>query len=179
MAETLPKRSNPRPAGCDYSLAGGYFVTICASGRGEGFGAVEEGEVVLNDSGKMLQQCWREIPEHFPAVTTNEYIILPDHFHGIIFITEIDVGATHTSPLRNKDQKKQTALGTIIGSFKSAASKKLYRCRLAPGQKLWQRGYFDRINRYEDESNRIRDYLLHNAIKQAGPEFISEANYEA
>jgi putative transposase len=193
MVERLVKRKNPRLRGYEYSLAGGYFVTICASRRGDVFGVVDEGEVVLNDIGKMVQQCWHEIPERFPSVELDTFILMPDHFHAVTFLLGTNVRAG-LDPARNRGTDQPSTqratsrvaptLGRIIGSFKSISTNRYFsgvnnQGWPLIGKKLWQRGYYDRIIRDEDELNHIRHYITYNAIKQAVPDFTSEANYEA
>jgi REP element-mobilizing transposase RayT len=165
--------------GYDYSLAGGYFVTITASERGDLFGVLQDERVVLNELGKMVQQCWEEIPNRFPTVELDEFIVMPDHLHAILFLGEPDVGAG-LDPARNvKSQRSDDirattrvapTLGRIIGAFKSISTIRYFsglrkQDSAKNGNKLWQRGYYDRIVRNEDELNSIRNYILFNPIK--------------
>ena len=82
-----PRRIPTRLKGYDYKLPGGYFVTLCTHHRQTLFGQVVVGEMCLNQFGKIVEAVWLEIPEHDPAVLLDEYIVMPDHFHGIIFLT--------------------------------------------------------------------------------------------
>jgi REP element-mobilizing transposase RayT len=77
-----------RLAEYDYNQPGFYFVTICTKDKKFYFGKIVDYEMVLNDIGKMAQKFWLEIPEHFPHVQLDEFIIMPNHVHGIIYITE-------------------------------------------------------------------------------------------
>ena len=72
----------------DYSQPGAYFVTICTHARACVFGDVVDGTMVLNDAGKMAAQCWRAIPEHFPHVALDVFVVMPNHVHGILFIRD-------------------------------------------------------------------------------------------
>jgi REP element-mobilizing transposase RayT len=74
----------------NYSSSGAYFITVNIQGRLRLFGAVNENGMQLNDIGKIARQCWRDIPIHFPYVELDEFIIMPDHMHGIIFILPDD-----------------------------------------------------------------------------------------
>ncbi len=94
-------RQSIRLKGYDYSIAGLYFITICTHNRAHLFGKIVDrydngdiGTMVLNDAGKMARQCWSEIPIHFPNVILHQYIIMPNHIHGILEI----VGANKYSP---------------------------------------------------------------------------------
>lgn len=80
-----------RLKGYDYSLAGAYFVTICTQYRACFFGDIVADQLALNDSGIMVEHWFQELIPKFPAVETDEDVIMPNHFDGIILIT--DVGA--------------------------------------------------------------------------------------
>jgi putative transposase len=95
----LCHRHRIRLPGFDYSQPGAYFVTIVTHDRKCLFGGVEDGEMVLNEAGKMVEQVWLEIPRHFDGVIVDKFVIMPNHIHGIIEIEREDrlpgVGATH------------------------------------------------------------------------------------
>ena len=88
-------RRSIRLQGYDYSQRGAYFITLCTKNREHLFGEILNGEIQLNEFGKITQQCWLEIPNHFPHVQLDKYIIMPNHIHGIIVL----VGAKNFSPL--------------------------------------------------------------------------------
>jgi putative transposase len=81
-------RRSIRLSGYDYSQPGAYFVTLCAKNRECLFGEIVNGEMRLNDAGRMAQQCWNEIPNHFPHALLDQFVIMPNHIHGIIFIVD-------------------------------------------------------------------------------------------
>jgi len=84
----------------DYSQAGAYFITICTHERICLFGDIMNGEMRLNEAGRIVQQYWDQIPQHFPHVELGEFIVMPNHVHGIIVIAETpNVGARHAVPL--------------------------------------------------------------------------------
>ena len=87
-------RKSIRLKGYDYSQAGLYFITICCQDRAHLFGEIENGEMILNEYGKIANQCWLEIPNHFPNAILHEHIIMPNHIHGIVEL----VGANQYSP---------------------------------------------------------------------------------
>ena len=82
----LPDRRSLRLAGYDYRQAGAYFITICTHRRVGVFGQIVDTQMVLSPAGQIARACWEAIPEHFPDVILDEYIIMPDHLHGIIVI---------------------------------------------------------------------------------------------
>ena len=82
------RRRSIRLKGYDYSQPGAYFVTICTHERRCLFGDVVDGEMRLNELGKIARQCWLAIPEHFPHARLDEFVIMPNHVHGIIWIVD-------------------------------------------------------------------------------------------
>ena len=90
-------RRSIRLKGYDYSQHGAYFVTICVSPRHNLFGDIENGEMRLNEFGRVVESVWRGLPEHFTGTDLDEFVIMPDHFHGILNIIESPVGAKQGS----------------------------------------------------------------------------------
>jgi len=92
-------RRSIRLKGYDYSQAGAYFVTIVTQNREPLFGEVINGEMRLNESGACVMRWWEDIPRHFPGVDTDAFVVMPNHVHGIIVITDADnVGAGSPRP---------------------------------------------------------------------------------
>jgi REP element-mobilizing transposase RayT len=85
----------------DYSQPGEYFVTICTKDKECVFGSIMNGKLDLNEKERVVDRCWKGIPEHFSCVSLGEYVIMPNHFHGIIIINEMDIHRRGevTSPL--------------------------------------------------------------------------------
>lgn len=95
-------RRSTRLKGYDYSRPGAYFVTIVTQARACLFGDVVGGEMRLNGAGRVAEQCWRDIPIHFPHVTVDAFVVMPNHIHGVLWIVDDDghsVGAKNFSPL--------------------------------------------------------------------------------
>lgn len=139
-------RRSIRLKGYDYSQAGLYFITICCYNRECLFGDVVNGEMVLNDAGKFADECWNIIPDHFPNAILHEYIIMPNHIHGIIELlnnigctvvgvqnfeplqspNEIDssIRVQNFEPVRNEFQKIiPKSIGSIVRGFKIGVTK--------------------------------------------------------
>ena len=164
-------RRSIRMAGFNYRTAGGYFVTICSAQKRNVFGKVRCGVMELNPYGQMLDDCWRALPEHFSYVVLDEYAIMPNHFHGILMF-DTNVGARHASP-NMPDDNRHGELGTVVGSFKSALTKKINLYRVArnlPKATVWQRNYYECIIRDENELNEIRRYIIENPLNWATDE---------
>lgn len=139
-------RKSIRLKGYDYSSKGMYYITLCVNERLCLFGNVEDGEMILNDAGKMVDKTWRELHKYYHGIVTDEHIVMPNHFHGIILLNNDIVGAPlRGRPLKNsagnqnssnnQSQKKsyikqgqaqrpaptgrKLSLGEIVGQFES------------------------------------------------------------
>lgn len=170
-------RRSIRLAGYDYTQAGAYFVTLVTWRRDCLFGEVVDGVMVLNDFGKIADECWRAIPEHFPQVELGAHIIMPNHGHGIILINDDDsrnpVGAQHCcapTPTGQNDNPhkinvKPGSLGAIVRSYKSAVSYKINKQFNTTG--IWQRNYYEHIIRSDHEMDTIWKYMEANPASWA------------
>ena len=159
--DSSPRRRNLRLAEFDYSQPGAYFVTIVTQDRKLLFGEVLDGEMILNETGRMVTELWLAIPDHFSNVELGEFVVMPNHIHGIISIT--NVGATHASPLPIiSNGPGSGSLGAIVGSFKSATSKRIHELTKSHDHRLWQRNYYEHVIRNERDHQAIYDYILAN-----------------
>ena len=127
-AMEMRRRKHIRLREYSYSLPGGYFVTICTKDRIELFGKVVDGEMIRNDYGNIVQLCWDKLPLHYPNIQLDEFQVMPNHVHGIIIIHDYPVGSRHASTL----QRPSNTLGNIVGSFKSAVTKRINEIRKTP-----------------------------------------------
>jgi len=172
-----PQRKRLRWRSHDYAADATYFVTICTLDRQCVFGDVTDGVVRRTAVGDVVDACWRAIPDHFPEVTLDAWVTMPNHLHAIIAIGEVlsfTVGAGHGRPERghgrpqdgdggpDRETARNRPLGTIIRLFKSAAMKRINEIRMTPGASLWQRGYHDRVMRDAADLARYRKYITDN-----------------
>jgi putative transposase len=118
------KRQSIRLPKYDYAQPGAYFVTIVTHHRKCFFGSLRKTLSFLSDIGRIVDGAWREIPAHFPHATVDEYVIMPNHIHGIVNMLHADVGAPYMAPLRGDLPKEGASptLGIIIGIFKAAVT---------------------------------------------------------
>ena len=160
------KRKTLRLKGYDYAQTGAYFVTVCTRNRDCLFGEVVDGVMRVNSHGQTVVECWKAIPEHFKHVQVDEFMVMPNHIHGILVVTP--VGATHASPLRGANASgarsgpSPGSLSAIVGSFKAAASKQINRIRGNAGFQVWQRNYYEHVIRDDAELSRVREYIANN-----------------
>ena len=163
-------RRSIRLKGYDYAQAGAYFVTICTQNRECLFGKVVDGGMWLNDAGQMVAIAWQQLPQRFPQVAIDAFVVMPNHLHGIIIITKLsDVGAGLV-PAPLDEAKASTGLGNIVGAFKSITTHEYtigvrQRNWLPFSGKLWQRNYYENIIRDQRALNNIRQYIAENPLK--------------
>lgn len=170
-----------RLQGYDYSQAGAYYVTIVVQGRDCLFGEVVNGEMYINAYGEIVQKWWDEIPIHFPNVELGAFVIMPNHVHGIIFITterrgevlsprdnpndnnlDENVDGTNQQGGETPPPRKPT-LGQIVAYFKYQSTKEMNRIETENAiTKFWQRNYYEHIIRDEKDLQNKTDYIEAN-----------------
>lgn len=172
----IPKPRNRRSIRLpdyDYSQDGGYFITICTHDRECFFGDIVRGEMVLNDAGNMAKEYWLEIPKHYPNVVLGEFVVMPNHVHGILTIK------TQSVPIPVRQNKFQKiipgSIGSIVRGYKIGVTK--WFRKNTEIHTVWQRNYYEHIIRDETSLNRIQEYIIHNPInwerdKEMGDDFI-------
>jgi REP-associated tyrosine transposase len=104
------------------------------------------------------------IPKHFDTALVDEFIVMPNHVHGIVMIR--DVGARHAVPVSRRFGKPAAgSLAAIVGSFKSATTRRINELRQTPGISVWQRNYYEHVVRGDDSLDRIREYITSNPAR--------------
>lgn len=149
-------RRSIRLRGYDYSQAGAYFVTVCEVNRECIFGDIVNGEMRPNQFGEIVLKWWNELPNYYPPVELDEFVVMPNHMHGNIVIT--DVGNERDDPAPTE---KRT-LGQLVGYFKFQITKEINQIRDAGYAKVLQRDYYEHIIRNEREWNAIAEYIRNN-----------------
>jgi len=171
-------RRSIRLRGYDYTQTGAYFVTICTHDRQCLFGEIVDGQMVLNDAGRMVETVWNEIPIHYYGVDIDAFQIMPNHIHGIVLLVGAGPCACpHTvkPPRAGMGQPQGVAptglsLPDVMHRFKTMTTKryidgvKQHKWPRFNG-KLWQRNYWEHIVRDEQELFRIRQYIINNPAK--------------
>lgn len=173
-------RRSIRLQGYDYARQGGYFVTICTRDRRRLFGHVANGRVELNTFGRLVEAEWRRTADLRPAVELDAYVVMPNHLHGILFITGHGGGTACRAPTAAQfGRPVPRSLSTVLRSFKSAATRRMNAARQTPGRPLWQRNYYEHVIRDEEDLERIRAYILANpeywALDPENPERLGPA----
>ncbi|MBN2367040.1 MAG: transposase [Calditrichaeota bacterium] len=146
-----------RLKGWDYSSPGNYFITICTKNRKCLLGDVVNGKIVLSEMGKIVENYWREIPNHFNGIILDEFVIMPNHVHGIISIVETPKLGVSTI---TGDTRNSPHIGIIINQFKRICTIRIRTSN--PGISVWQSRFHDHIIRDRNELTRIRQYIINN-----------------
>lgn len=164
----------------DYRWPGAYFITICTKDRLHYFGEIENGKMILNEIGEMVQNEWRLTPKIRPDMNLNlgEFVVMPNHFHGILIIGENEYNGdggdggdgrdamhcvstpTPTPTVTTNQfgpQRKNTA--SIIRGFKSSVTK---NARIINPDFAWQPRFYDHIIRDDKSFNTISNYIINN-----------------
>jgi len=130
-------------------------------------GQIIGGVVRLNDYGKVVEDCWRQIPSHNSMVELDVFAVMPNHLHGILVLVHDapSRGTACRAPTDTFGQPIPGSLPTLIRSFKSAATRGINLLRGTPGGRVWQRGYYERVIRNERELSAVRRYIAYNPLR--------------
>jgi REP element-mobilizing transposase RayT len=175
----IHNRRSIRLKGYDYANLGAYFVTICARDKACLFGEIIESQIQLNKAGKLVYNWWIELINKFKNIELDMFIIMPNHIHGIIYIVGADLcvcpdGRQDCPDRKNKPIKKGAHSGAplhrIVQWFKTMTTNEYLRNIHEKGWdqlngKVWQRNYYERVIRNEEELNQIKKYILNNPIQ--------------
>lgn len=169
----------------DYSKNGAYFITICTQNREHFFGNIQNGMMQLSEIGKLAERYWLEIPEHFPFVELGNFVVMPNHFHGILIINKIDdlslsesvetrqclvstiKSNTTIGSSRFQNQGKNT-ISSIVGSYKSIVTK---MSRRTHSNFAWQSRFHDHIIRNSKSFETIQNYIFENPLNWKNDKF--------
>jgi REP element-mobilizing transposase RayT len=149
----------------DYRSPGAYFVTICTQGHQPILGKIFNQNVELTWKGKIVHDLWEEIPQHFSIVKLDEFVVMPNHVHGIIWIVEQNTSMPHPQEKFSSLNPQIGSLGVIVRSFKSAVTRKVNQNSHTPGVRFWQRSFHDHILRNDNDLDHHRKYILENPIR--------------
>ncbi len=167
-------RQSLRLKNYDYTLSGAYFITICTHSRQKLFGKINNGEMILNEFGRIVQLEWERTPQIRKEIELDAYVIMPDHFHAIVIIKDHPPVELKTLQNEHISPKGLTArsLGSLIAGFKSSVSGKINKLMQTQGYPIWQRNYYEHIIRNEAEHNKIYDYIQNNPIMGESEEMM-------
>lgn len=170
----------------DYRWAGAYFITICTKDRIHYFGKIENGNMILSNIGVIADVFWYEIKNHAQNVELGEFVVMPNHIHGILILTGNDdnnnvetLHATSLQPIQQPNHKneqmadispKSGSTSTIIRSYKSAVTKHAHRLGF---EFAWQTRFHDHIIRNDESFQTISNYIIHNPANWQEDKFFN------
>ena len=177
-------RRSIRLKGYDYTREGGYFITACTHNHENLFGEIVNGEMRLNELGQIVQFTWEDLVNYVNGIELDEFVIMPNHIHGIIIIVGV-VGAglepaptepaptepahtepTHTEPAHTESAPTKSApttpLSEIVRQLKTFSARRINVVRNTPGTPVWQRNYYEHIIRNDQSYMNIAEYIRDN-----------------
>ena len=171
------QRRSIRLENYNYSMSGAYFITIVTSKRVHLFGEILRSEMDLNSLGQIVLNQWLKSAEIRREIEIDEFIIMPNHFHGIVVIQN-DLATDHPGdrPVAPTGQTlpvgpQKASLGALIAGFKTACTTEINHMRNTPKSPVWQRNYYERVIRNQRELDAFREYIQNNPLSwQEDPE---------
>lgn len=165
----------------DYGSNGMYFITLCTKNRGHYFGEIVQTQLIASQIGELAAKYWHEIPEHFPFVNLDEFVVMPNHVHGIIIIDKPDNDGRNDVETRliaslptptdtkipggitgNKNPMFHENISRIIRWYKGRCSFEMRKIHADFG---WQERFHDHIIRNNESYEKIKNYIIHNPQK--------------
>ncbi|MBD3297253.1 MAG: transposase [candidate division Zixibacteria bacterium] len=154
------RRRSIRLRGFDYGQEGAYFVTICTANRKAYFGSIVNNQVALSPFGNIAKIEWTRTASLRSNVILDEFVVMPDHVHGIVCITE-----NRNHLISTEFTTTAQTLGSVVRGWKSAVTKKVRLLQGDPTFKLWQRGYWEHVVRNERDLEELREYIRMNPLQ--------------
>lgn len=174
MSEKFKNRyriSSARLPGWDYSRKGAYFITICTQPRFPFFGIIQNGKMMLSPIGETAKNRWLDIPTQFPNLRLDEFVIMPDHLHGILIIHRVVDGHNSNETLSEhpqggfaglKNPMLHNNISRVIRWYKGRCC---FEIRKISIEFSWQPRFYDRLIRNPKEFERIRKYIRENPLR--------------
>ena len=152
----------------DYSQPGAYFITICTQGHECLLGEIKDSQMLVNSAGNIVQQCWHDLPNHYPGLELDSFGIMPNHLHGILVLgkerTDFNLRAGFKPAPTKIRAPKVHGIPEIVRGFKTFSARRINRICQTTGVKFWQRSYYEHVVRSEKELDRIRQYIIYNPL---------------
>lgn len=160
ITKQLPQRRSIRIPKYDYRQLGSYFVTICTFEHRCFFGKIVDEKIQLSKIGAIIKACWEQIPLHFNHVNLNQFVVMPNHLHGIVEFTNYKHSNQYES-----GRVLPNSISSVVRSFKANATRiarvKTNNARL----KIWQRNFYEHVIRNEKSGAAIQEYIINNPLK--------------
>jgi len=178
--QKLPSRKFIRLNDYDYRQPGAYFITICTFKKMQIFGSISEDKILLSQAGLIVEKCWHKLSSHFPNILIDAFIVMPNHFHGIIILNErgqncrgeafapqssdsISIIEANASPdSRFATGTSSGSISSIIQNFKSNTTRRINATNETKGNVVWQRNFYEHVIRNYKSLDEIRQYIIGN-----------------
>lgn len=174
----LHRRNSIRLQNYDYCLEGMYYVTICTQKRLCCFGEIIDGVMQLNDTGRMVHNWWLEISNKFTNISLDEFVVMPNHLHGIIIVgADLCVCPDNSKNSNISKDQEDLSLYKVIQWFKTMTTNqyiRMVKSGMAPRfeKRFWQRNYYEHVIRNEDDLFLVRKYIKENPLKWNQDEYF-------
>ncbi len=170
----------------DYTQAGAYFVTLCVQGRECLLGEINDGSVKLSRIGELIRNAWHNLPTHFPHIALDEFVIMPNHLHAILILSdrarrgeafaessrnETNLTANASPSQQHPNGTKPHSLNAVLQNFKSVSTRRVNQFRKKAGVPFWQRDYYEHIIRDDRDLQNIREYIRNNPYHWSSDEY--------
>jgi putative transposase len=150
----------------DYTAGGTYFVTICTADRAYLFGDVLDGEMRVNALGRIVEDEWVRTGVMRPNVEIDVFVVMPNHSHGIVTIRppefRMERGGRQQGACNAPLRRSAGSLGSVIAGIKATSTRRITLETNVDVTRVWQRGYYDRVIRTDEEFQAIAEYIVTN-----------------
>ena len=151
----------------DYTQPGYYFLTLVTYRRINRFGEIDSKGMVINAIGKMVENEWERLPQRFPGVALDAYMVMPNHFHGVLCIMDDSAKSDSSQPVERFGHPVKASIPTIVRSFKAAVTLRSRRMLGDSDTQIWQGNYYERVIRNEQGLLAARLYIEENPMNWA------------
>jgi REP element-mobilizing transposase RayT len=182
----------------DYGTNGAYFITICTQNREHFFGVVQNGTMQLSETGKIAEQLWIEIPNQFPFIELGNFVVMPNHVHGLLIINKIVspsvetrfIASKNIESIDNKETRLIASLPNKNGGFSGDKNPMLndtiskiirwykgrctFECRKINSDFSWQSRFHDHIIRNSKSFDIIQNYIFENPMNWEKDKFYNQ-----
>ena len=153
------RNRNMRLQNWDYRWAGSYFITICTYNKGHFFGKIINEKMQLSHAGVIANLLWFEIKNHSKGVELGEFIVMPNHIHGILELTQFRKTDKESNGSHRYQNIGKNSVSSIILGYKSAVTKHCNRLQYDFG---WQSKFYDHVIKHQSAYDNISNYIKNN-----------------
>lgn len=146
-------------------MRGVYFVTICTHEKECILGEIRSGQVVLTDAGRAARKSWLSLPERFPGAVLDQFVVMPNHLHGVIAIVRQSPRGDKQGAASSAPTTVPPTLGGMIRAFKSVSAIEINRILGRGGRPVWQRNFYEHIVRDGRDLEKIYKYMADNPLQ--------------